>query len=59
MSGSYRDLLAWQKAIDLVEDIYACTRSFPREEQFGLIDQLRCPIIDLKSHIQLARYCEF
>ena len=32
MSGSYREIKVWQKAIELVVDIYSCTRSFPREE---------------------------
>ncbi len=32
MSGSYRDIKAWQKAVELVVDIYSSTRSFPREE---------------------------
>ena len=36
MSGSYREIKVWQKAIELVVDIYACTRAFPREEVYGL-----------------------
>jgi hypothetical protein len=35
MSGSYRDIEVWQEAIELV-DIYSRTRSFPREEIYGL-----------------------
>ena len=41
MSGSYRDLKVWQKSIDLVAEIYVCTRSFPKDEQYGLVSQLR------------------
>ena len=41
MSGSYRDLHAWQKAIDLVVDLHDCTRSFPKDEQYDLAAQLR------------------
>ncbi len=31
MSGSYRDLQAWQKAIELVGEIYSCTAAFPKD----------------------------
>jgi hypothetical protein len=41
MSGSYRDIKAWQKAIELVVEICSCTRNFPREEIYGLANQLR------------------
>jgi four helix bundle protein len=51
MSGSYRDLLAWQKAIDLVEEIYSCTRTFPKEEHFGLTNQLRRAAVSVPSNI--------
>jgi four helix bundle protein len=51
MSGSFRDLQAWRKAIDLVGDIYALTRSFPREEMFGLSAQLRRAAVSVASNI--------
>lgn len=51
MSGSYRDLLAWQKALELVEQIYSCTRTFPHEEQFGLVSQLRRAAVSVPSNI--------
>ena len=38
---SYRDLLVWQQAMDLAVLCYSLTRSFPREEIFGLISQIR------------------
>src|SRR3954454_18002061 len=41
MGKSYRDLIAWQKAMDLVEIIYGITSSFPIEERYGLISQMR------------------
>ncbi|OGM33097.1 hypothetical protein A2803_02050 [Candidatus Woesebacteria bacterium RIFCSPHIGHO2_01_FULL_44_21] len=37
---SFRDLLIWQKASELVKKIYFLTREFPREERFGLTDQM-------------------
>ncbi len=33
---SYENLIAWQKAMDLVEEIYAVTRAFPADERYGL-----------------------
>src|SRR6185369_15508463 len=51
VSGSYRDLKAWQKSIDLVAEIYACTRSFPKEEQYGLVSQLRRAAVAVASNI--------
>jgi four helix bundle protein len=48
---SYRDLIAWQKAIDLVTEIYLCTRSFPREETYGLVSQLRRAAVSVPSNI--------
>ena len=48
---SYRDLIAWQKAIDLVTEVYACTRTFPREETYGLVSQLRRADVSVPSNI--------
>ncbi len=36
MGKSYRDLIAWQKAIEFVLAIYAVTSRFPKEELYGL-----------------------
>jgi four helix bundle protein len=36
MGESYKELIAWQKAMRLVAEIYQATKAFPREEQFGL-----------------------
>jgi four helix bundle protein len=51
MSGSYRDIKAWQKAIELVVEIYSCTRAFPREEIYGLANQLRHAAVFVASNI--------
>src|SRR5271165_2194850 len=39
--SSYRDLVVWQKAVELVTEVYSATSQFPREEVFGLTAQLR------------------
>jgi four helix bundle protein len=38
---SYRDLEVWKTAMDLAEQCYRTTRSFPKEELFGLTSQIR------------------
>jgi four helix bundle protein len=48
---NYRDLVAWQKAMDLVEAINAATRSFPSEERYGLTNQLRRAAVSVPSNI--------
>ena len=51
MSGSYRELKAWQKAIELVVDVYSFTRAFPRDEVYGLANQLRRAAVSIASNI--------
>jgi four helix bundle protein len=48
---SYRDLIAWQKSIDFVTEIYRCTRTFPKEETYGLMSQLRRAAVSVPSNI--------
>lgn len=38
---SYRDLKVWQKAMDLVLEVYKLSQKLPRSERFGLIQQMR------------------
>jgi four helix bundle protein len=47
----YRDLIVWQKAIDLVEAIYHATAQFPREELYGLTIQIRRAAVSVPSNI--------
>jgi four helix bundle protein len=48
---SYRDLIAWQKAMDLVEDVYKSSRNFPREELYALTNQVRRAAVSVASNI--------
>ncbi len=41
MECTYKDLKAWQKAMDLVTDIYTVTKRFPWDEKDGLTSQMR------------------
>jgi four helix bundle protein len=51
MSNTYRDLIAWQKAMDLAQEVYAITSSFPVEERYGLISQMRRCAVSIASDI--------
>jgi four helix bundle protein len=48
---SYKDLVAWQKSMDLVTAIYKATASFPKDELFGLTSQLRRAAVSIPSNI--------
>jgi four helix bundle protein len=47
----YRDLIVWQEAMDIAEKVYSLTRGFPREEQFGLVSQMRRAAVSIPSNI--------
>ena len=51
MSNSYRDLIAWQKALTLVTDVYRWTAQFPKSEMYGLTSQLRRAAVSVISNI--------
>ena len=48
---SYRDLEAWQIGMDFVVGVYALTKSFPREERYGLTSQLRRAAVAVPSNV--------
>jgi four helix bundle protein len=48
---SYRDLVAWQKAMALVCAVYEATRRWPREELYGLTDQARRAAVSVPANV--------
>jgi len=63
---SYKDLSVWQKAMELVEECYRATNSFPRSEEFGLKSQMRRAAVSIPSNIAEGNvrhasndYCRF
>lgn len=47
----HSELVVWQKAMDLVTDIYQVTAAFPSEERFGLSSQARRAAVSIPSNI--------
>ncbi|CAM3461007.1 four helix bundle protein [Flavobacterium chungbukense] len=48
---TFRDLLIWQKSMNLVTEIYQLTNSFPKEEIYGLSSQIRRCSVSIPSNI--------
>ena len=48
---SYRELIVWRKAVDLVEAIYKATAGFPTHEIYGLTSQVRRAAVSVPSNI--------
>jgi four helix bundle protein len=51
MGASFKDLVVWQRAIQLSLAIYKLTASFPDSERFGLTNQLRRASVSVASNI--------
>ena len=51
MAGSFRDLIVWQRAMELTIAVYRLTQDFPRQEQFGLTSQIRRAASSIPSNI--------
>ena len=48
---NYNNLQIWQEAMDLVEEIYKLTASFPIEEKFGMVSQMTRAAVSIPSNI--------
>ncbi|MBQ6519562.1 MAG: four helix bundle protein [Anaerolineaceae bacterium] len=49
--ASFRELKVWQKAVDLVIEVYRLCKYLPREETYALSDQMRCAAVSIPSNI--------
>jgi four helix bundle protein len=47
----YRELIVWQKAMNLVEMVYRATNGFPKTEMYGLTSQIRRAAVSVPSNI--------
>lgn len=48
---SFKQLIVWQKSIELVKEIYKITEQFPRSEIYGLVSQMRRASVSIPSNI--------
>jgi four helix bundle protein len=48
---SYKELQVWTQSVDLVVLVYELTRTFPRDERFGLVTQMRRSAVSVPSNI--------
>ena len=51
MAQHYKDLIAWQKAMDLVSVLYDATDDFPKRETYSLTNQMRRAVVSIPSNI--------
>jgi four helix bundle protein len=51
MAGSYEELRAWKRVVDLALEVYRATQTFPKSELYGLTSQLRRAAVSLPSNI--------
>ena len=50
-SRSFKDLVVWQRSMELVKEIYKLTKGFPRAEEFALTSQLRRAVVSIPSNV--------
>ena len=48
---SYKDLIVWQKSMELVKEVFKLTRLFPKEETYGIVSQMRRAAVSIPSNI--------
>ncbi|MEX2013058.1 MAG: four helix bundle protein [Candidatus Levyibacteriota bacterium] len=48
---SYKELIVWQKSVNLVEEIFILTNLFPKSEIYGIISQMRRAAVSIPSNI--------
>jgi four helix bundle protein len=49
--NNYKDLIIWQKAVDLSVKVYELTKDFPKDEMYGLTSQMRRCSVSIASNI--------
>ncbi len=48
---NFKELIVWHRAVDFVALVYGVTKEFPKEEQYGLIGQIRRSVVSIPSNI--------
>lgn len=47
----FKDLIVWQRAMELVKKVYFLTKTFPADERYALTDQIRRAVVSIPSNI--------
>src|SRR3989344_4786346 len=55
ITKSYKDLIVWQKGVDLSVLVYELTEQFPRDERYALTSQMRRAVVSIPSNIAEGR----
>ncbi|MEI6400000.1 MAG: four helix bundle protein [bacterium] len=55
MNENYKNLIVWQKSIDLVIAVYELLKDFPEDERYGLISQTRRAAVSISANIAEGR----
>ena len=51
MEGPFKNLVVWQRAMELVRLVYQLSKTFPADERYALTDQLRRAVVSIPSNI--------
>ena len=51
MDGPFKQLVVWQKSMELVRIVYGLSKAFPTDERYALTDQLRRAVVSIPSNI--------
>ena len=51
LARDFRDLHVWQESIKLAKEVYQLITQFPRDEKYGLTDQIRRAVVSIPSNI--------
>jgi four helix bundle protein len=55
MGSHFKDLLVWQKAMEMVTEVYKLTENFPKREVYSLTDQIRRAAVSVPSNMLKGR----
>jgi four helix bundle protein len=55
MGQAFRDLMVWQRSMQLAEAVYSLTKEFPHDERYGLTSQIRRSAVSIPSNIAEGR----
>ena len=48
--NDYKELVVWQLAVDLAVEVYEVVKAFPKEERYGLVDQMKRSAVSIASN---------